>query len=261
MLSNDKYLEKEKDIFDYLQKKMSIEQKQKFQEELKNDPDLLREVLIIKTIRLEAEYGNSLKYTNQLKSLMLSNPIPPNTEYWKKQQWLRWLYSGLSVFGLSAAIGYYAYKTGRLNPYLPPISVNTIKKEYQLTSEDFNHPHNILPPNDALLRQCLEEYDNQKFDAAVIDFERFLKDKPNQIPFELPYGIAAFRSEQYEKAIAVLTPVSESTIESFASPAKWYLALSYLAMHEEEKARQKCSQLFDNQTFGAKAKALYEKLK
>ena len=72
---------------------------------------------------------------------------------------------------------------------------------------------------------------------ALTKFELILKNYPTDINANFYGGICYFNLKEYQKAISCFDKCLHSEFNNFNEEAEWYLAKSYLADHQNEKAK------------------------
>jgi tetratricopeptide (TPR) repeat protein len=104
--------------------------------------------------------------------------------------------------------------------------------------------------------KAYDAYDNGRYEEAIVLFEKVGTDDPN---IHLCLGNAQLKVGQLDKAEANFNHLLAEH-EDLVTPAKWYLALTYLKQNKIERAKSNLWQITKSSTYGEKAKKLLEEL-
>jgi tetratricopeptide (TPR) repeat protein len=104
--------------------------------------------------------------------------------------------------------------------------------------------------------KAYDAYDNGRYEEAIALFEKMKNDDPIM---HLCLGNAQLKVGQLDKAEANFNHLL-SDHQDLVTPAKWYLALTYLKQNKIERAKSNLWQITKSSTYGEKAKKLLEEL-
>ena len=85
------------------------------------------------------------------------------------------------------------------------------------------------------LAEVMSNYNNEKYDAALGDFNEYLSANPDDHRITFYRGVVRLQLKQTDEAISDLKTVTEN-YEDLKGQAEWYLALAYIKSNQADKA-------------------------
>jgi len=223
----------------------------RFEEELKNDPILQKELELYEEVdealqdKEVMELRKTLEFLNSLDNFVEENISKPRARRIK-----------LVALAASVAIvlGFTAFSLVRTNKQRV---FDKYYQAYDLTTVT----RSDAGENSRTLRIALEKYYNKDYGEAVALFEQVLEKDPDQMATQLYSGISYFEIAEYQKAGKSFSRVIEHNDNLYIEQAKWYLGFCYLKSEEKEKAFKQFTEIAQsNSYYSEKAKALIKKL-
>jgi tetratricopeptide (TPR) repeat protein len=104
--------------------------------------------------------------------------------------------------------------------------------------------------------KAYDAYDNGRYEEAIALFEKMQNDDPIM---HLCLGNAQLKVGQLEKAEFNFNHLLAEH-EDLVTPARWYLALTYLKQNKVERAKSNLWQITKSSTYGEKARKLLKEL-
>ena len=233
----------------YLNGEMSASEKAAFEEQVHQDKELREEVAMQHDIKIgigKFEEAN-LNVKLQEKETMLRQSNQKNSRG-KSGKIFLWtaLAAGFSLM-LIAFIWLF------------------ITDSPQALYAEYYQPYpNVVSPIDRAQPSAVEEnpfqlYETGRYADAIALFEKEVKEAPS-LPVHFYQGLSYLATRQTGLAIEQLEMVSE-TNHALASPAQWYLGLSYLRDGNQEKAKEVFHHLASgNSDYQEKARSVLEEM-
>jgi len=205
-----KYTDK---IEQFLDGEMTAEQEAAFKAQVKNDPDLAREV----EAHLLATDG--IQYFQEANS-----PKAVESEVVTKEPEIRKQSPGIlrrmrPIIGLAAAA---------LIAFLLIPKGDLADRYYDGYVLDITE----MSSTDPSLQQAQDTYNAKDYAAAIPLLEKF----PDKIPAQIAKANAHYNLEDYDTAATTLQPIASGN-SAQKSTANWYLALTHLKQKQAEKAK------------------------
>lgn len=111
---------------------------------------------------------------------------------------------------------------------IPKRKESAKKKTLDRTVPDQNDPFN----------QAISLHNRKNYQAAFLKMDSLAQNQLKNDEYQYYAGAFAYDNKLYDKAIYYLEPLSKNIRSKFQESAKWYLALSYKANGEREKAKK-----------------------
>ncbi|MBL7814202.1 MAG: hypothetical protein JNL70_04275 [Saprospiraceae bacterium] len=245
-------------IQDFLQNRLTEEEKNAFEKEMKEDSNLAQDVLLHQQLHQALAYSDAFKMQSMLKEIVAETPLKPDFEGYqsliKTQKW--WTNGRLGIFGLAivailaGSFWFYQNKTehARLQAIAAPHWAEVFDYAVRIDDADVSN-----------FAQGMKAYKSGNYVAAAQVFERHLAQQPDDGMTQLYLGIAYALSQQQEKAIENLLPLANHQSE-WTTSAQWYLALCYLRDGNANAARQWLSNLKNDAIYAEKAQKVLNQL-
>lgn len=90
---------------------------------------------------------------------------------------------------------------------------------------------------DQILREAMQQYENQNYSQAIIWFERVLENDSLNVPTHFYSGISHMEIEEYREANESFNVVIDQKNNLFVEQAEWYLGFCYLMTDQTKKAK------------------------
>jgi len=221
----------------YLHDQLTDVEKQAFEELLKSNPEIAqetREALLIKE-GLALEQDVELMQRIERLEASLENKKSSNT-------WIRW---AAAILILAIPVYYFSSL---------PSSPEELYKEYYSPYENV-----IGATRGDNAGNYLLSYDHGNYKDAVVELSEAIEVSENPQDYYLYLGISYLELDDYQNAIETFSKI-EST-NRFANHSKWYGALTYLKMGDENKAKEVLKELKESEgSFSKQAEEILESL-
>lgn len=220
----------------YLNNELSVTEKENFEQELKNNSELVRE------IKLHSEIGSFLsdteteKLQNQL-NLIYENEIK-NKRSLLVQYRKKIIYAAAFLLLTIGFSSIYYFETKRL-------SNNEI---YQKYAQIYNYGINSRGDSATILNEAMSLYESGSYRQAIRVFETAVSNgcKLNNGIY-LCIGISYTEISDFDKARFYFEKITEND-PLFHEQAQWYLGLMYLKADNSEKAKEFFQKISKNTT-------------
>jgi tetratricopeptide (TPR) repeat protein len=115
---------------------------------------------------------------------------------------------------------------------------------------------------DKLLIEGFKKYENKDYSGALIIFNQILNKDPNNIPVQFYAGISNIETGKYRNALKPFNYIVSHNHNLYVEKAKWYAALCYLKLNDENKAKEFFKEIStSNSSYKYKAKNIIKSLK
>ncbi len=236
----------------------------KFEEQLKIDKKLQREVAMHKDINKAIVKNDLEEFKTQIKSVrnaMLYNLVNKSIKKSSKQKFIPrgfphiWLYAAsvILLIGISAAI-FFSTERHYSNKQLYAIYFTT----YQAGSVERSSNS-----SDSLFDKAMEAYKHNNFNNAITSLHTIIKYKPNNLAARLYLGISYLEMGYEKNATLQFSRIIDTNDPVFKEPAQWYLCLTYLKQNiEKQKINRLLQQIINEKgDYYKRAKELLKKMK
>ncbi len=213
----------------YLHGDMSAEEKNVFERQLKEDPELAE------LLELQKELSDVLlDQEAQEFAGVLEDVYDTYSGNRKRSLWRRPVYR---VTGIAATVlillgsGYVIRE--RVNKL--PVNRAIVAKYYR----PYHVPVNYRSPEgtlDATFRKAVEQYNNKKYDEAISLFEQVLKEDTTRMDANLMNGLSNFEVHHYNKADSSFNKIIKNRDNLYLQQAQWYLGFCFLMTNQNDKA-------------------------
>jgi hypothetical protein len=219
-------------IDQYLEGELSGEALLAFEQEMKTNPALAKEVDLYRKINEEM----SMQVQQEKEEQALSGNLKKlNEQYFKKssgkiRSFNRWWYAGITAAAAVVLIFI-------INPFAGSSFNN--EKLYA----DYMNEVEALPggqrgePDDSLLIKVAELYNKKDYVHALPLLTNILSKKPNEIQLKLALGVSYLQTGQIDTAIFVFDEIA-SGVSIFKNEAIWYKALLALKQNRLDDSYQ-----------------------
>lgn len=221
-------------VFNYLNGILTEEEKNKFEEEMSKNTELLQEVLFASNFRFANKYDQLIKMDEIVQNIAHQYTSSPSQSISPKNNFItqigkNWVIGSVVVVTLIAII--YLISTAK-KPIIDKTKLEGIKLEI---NKELEISADVNLNNDSLsyFAQGFHLY-NEKSIKAIAPLKEWLKQNPNDELAKLFIGISYVRKNEEDSSIAILIPIIEAQQKSTfpISSAKWIVALSYLKKGE-----------------------------
>lgn len=209
----------------YLQDELSLSEKEAFEEKIKQDPLLAREVENHRTAIFLIKAGSIQTLKGKLEQYSEYNPSTKKTSSVIFQKWYVWAAAASVAIIISVLL---------LRPYDTKDPDELFIAYFQAPATD----RQILRGDSTtdVKIQAFVSYEQGQYKEALAVFEKVLNEQPHdEILFYA--AAAALADGQSEKAISYLNALLKEPTTLYRSRAQWYLSLAYLKDGESEKSK------------------------
>lgn len=250
-------------IEDYLLQRLSFEENLAFEQQLKNNPPLSKELelykLLFQGIELE---GKITKFSMHLNALRTTSSAPISAPAAKKQvsrktgasvkTIQRWIAGAAAVVLL--LVGSYWY--------LNDDSTETLySKYYQVYPGSVQKSIVRGDTINSLEEQAMQAYEARNYSRAAALITSVIQTKPEDPDWPFYLGISYLELNNFEQAEKYLKISATSPQSMYSKQARWYLALAYIKNNEKAKAKEILNTLkLQTGVYSDKAKQLVEQL-
>ncbi len=229
----------------YLEGVLAEEEQAVVEQRLQEDTEFKAMFEDIKSLTKGIEELGNAKLKRKFKELdaNLGNPLKDKKVAVKEVNWTRYIgWAAVLVAGLFSII-YFSSRS--------QISHEGIYEDYFAIYDNVVVPTKRGVDSLELINQAFAHYDTREYAAAALVFEEILKkDKTEYIQFY--YAMTLMEQQDWEGAKLILEGLLSGG-ENFIRQSKWYLALTYIRLKEEEQSRSLLNSLIEDGTSYAEA--------
>ncbi len=206
---------------DYLLGRLDKGDQQQFENDLKQDKDLLEALALQRDIIVGIQAGFDDQLRKKLEEVRdqkegLVRPMVP-TKLWK------WASAAAIILG---TLGVFLYMN----------QTTLTERLYATYFDDFP---NIISPgqrDQVTAEPAFAAMDQEQWQKAIEAFSSLQEARPDEVFPQFYQGMAYLHLEQWDEAIAKFESVRQSNDQRFSDPASWYLLLGFLQNGDIEKA-------------------------
>lgn len=208
-------MERNQELFEkielYLKGGLSSIEIEKFERELKDSPNLRREVELHRFVETEIKNSDGIAFRQKIMNLDR-----------KKKKPFRWAVAASIIVLLGVCTAFWFLSSvdnsALFNKYYHAYPVEDIVRGIEKNEKD----------------KIAEDYDNQEFDQVIAPLKLLILKEPDNELLKLYLGNAQLQTDQVNEAALVFAEVERES--SYYEDAQWYLALSYLKLDASDKA-------------------------
>ncbi len=244
----------EDDVFEkmeaFINNEMTVEEKQRFENELANDDKLAQRFQLYKKIQdtLSASQLNKENETSLQQTI-----VQVNNEHASRPA---------KVVTFSKANRWYAVAAAVLAVIVSVYLFNNDKK----SNTELYAQYAVFPAlsgtrgsNDSLLSKAITYYNNKQFTQAKPLLQQSLATDSSDKEIQLAYYICALQTENLGEALKGFTNIA-ATENVFTYQAKWYMALTYLKQNNIDACKLILQQIPADADTYTKAQQLLKQL-
>ncbi|MEM9548061.1 MAG: tetratricopeptide repeat protein [Bacteroidota bacterium] len=224
--SNPQYSDR---IDAYFDNAMNAEERQSFLKELENNSKLKREF----DFQLEVQQAISDPGYDEVNAVIeeVLYPRGRKSSDAKKNSNLKsiFMYAAVIVFVLTLAFLF--LQKNNVAENTPAALVADYFEPYPAYNT-FRGESNIQ----GIIESAFQRYESGKFESASADFKLLSTAHPENMAYLFYEGNAQFALGNYQAARQLFQQVIDNETDLFVKQAKWYLALSYLALEDQNSA-------------------------
>lgn len=237
----------EESIERYLQGKMTAEERVAFENSLENDPELVEALALQKDLM----QGIRQHFDAHLKAKFEAIEEASSTSTSDKKETHRlWKWAASAAVGLTL-VGVFYFMN----------SENRNKRLYAAYYEDFpNIVDRTQRDSQTELQNAFIYFQNKQWAEAAEAFQTLRNENPHIYYPGFYQALSLLNLDQPEEALPLLQATATSSDDRFSTPAKWYLALAYLKMDNEEQAIENLEEIPNGSPYINDARALLEQL-
>ena len=238
----------------YLSNTLKGEALKNFEAKLKADPELAKEVEFQKELHTALEDQDAFSLENTLLEIrdeIKTESLPPGAKVVPFYMRYRPVAAAAALLLLVAAV-YLLWPTPQSNLYAQFFEPYP---NYLTTRSDASD-------TEATLNEAILQYKNGDYENALSNLQQLLSGNPNQTDLLFYAGICQMETDQAQAAINSFQQVIAQEGNNYYTPAKWYLALTYVKDQNFDEAKIILNDLItQNGDFSQEAKALLEFVK
>ena len=242
------------EIDKYLNNELQGTQRNRFENSLYRDPELMEEY------KLHKEVNNALKEDEVMALRAQLNEMSASKQNFSGNVFFSFLYqskkwvaaASISLLFLIGGMGYYYMnkpptKEEIFNEYYKPYEVTV---SYRSAENELN----------SLLNQAFKAYKNEEFSRALGLFQQVLNQRED-VAARMYSGISYIEIDKYHKANKSFKKVVNNEDNLFVDQAKWYMSICYVRIGDLSKAKNLLRDLqTTSQHYSSKSKEVIEKL-
>jgi tetratricopeptide (TPR) repeat protein len=215
----------------YLDHDLSDKDMKRFEADLEVSTELQSDLGLYREIDEALADTEVLNFRDQLTDLRKETKESSGTAKAPVRFTKPWHYAATAAVALILAIGL-ASVLDR------PMSNKDLLKKYYKPYEVALMNRSGNETLDLLLKNGLYFYQQGNYEQAVYYYEQVLEIQPDDAETNLYNGISYYELEEFNEAELSLNKVIEHNDNLYVEPAEWHLALCYLAMGENDRARR-----------------------
>lgn len=219
----------------YIRKELTQSEKDAFEDQLKTDPLLKREV------ELHSEIHKAVG--NPSRQAFLRTLKDAEKEYFaaqhltgNKKRFVIWSIAASITLLLAAAVTFYTF--------------NSKSSPQELFAQNFKHypiPENFRSETDLYkdntLKTALDFYNEKKYQEALPYFSKAWQKSRGNMMIVFTRGVSYLATGETTQAIGDFTAVISHQNNMFVNQAKWYLALTYLRIGDTSSSSKLLKEL------------------
>jgi len=252
-------------IEDYLLQRLSTEQNLAFEQQLKNDPPLVKDLelhnLLLQGIELEGKLTKFSKHLNTLKTASSSEHIS-NLVVAKRQATgktgasvktiQRWIAGAAAVILLLVGSYWYLNDDSTESLYNKYYQVYPGSVQKSIVRGDTSY---------TLEEQAMQAYEGRNYQRAAALITSVIQTKPEDPDWPFYLGISYLELNDFKQAERYLKISATNPRSMYIKQAQWYLALSYVKNNQNAQAKEILNNLkLQTGVYSDKAKQLVEHL-
>lgn len=264
----------------YLQGELPADERKAFEQQIKADPELAREVEITRAVNFSIEHKNlknlkdDLVNTNDLianirERVQVNYEATENVAPSGKEGIMSKIDRILQML-FPSPVGRLAMAVAVIVVLLIPTYIFFLQSPdpQQLYADNFEPYPNIITASTRSdvqqageLDEAMKLYENREYANAINGFNTYINQYPDQYEVRLYRGIANMQMDSINLAIKDLEAVMENN-RKLTDQAQWYLALLYLKDGDVAEARKILKQIAESENiFNEKAQNILNKIK
>jgi len=199
----------------YILKKLPEKEQQAFEQELKEKPELQKELEIQKKLMLAVEAGAIRNHLNTIHKKLFG-----------RQKVIRWFAAAASILILIS-----------VSIWL----INRPSKAERLFAANLTVDPGLPVPMSAtdnyVFYDAMVDYKTGKYEEAINKWQPLLNAEPLNDTLNYFIGVAFFNDEKYEQAIPFFEQVRLLNSPAFLGKSEWYMALSFIKIKDFESLK------------------------
>lgn len=207
---------------DYLNGKLSKEEKKAFEKRLNADPNLKKELEKHKLLHEVIADFDTIDFRKKIQEIEKDVSFKQNK---KRNKWLLPIAASLVILiGIGMIWTIYEPSEDNLfDEYYSPYPVEDIRRGSQ-----GQIPH-----------QVLNDYLSKKYDEIISDFELLVRKYPKNDSIKMYLGTSYLEENRTQEALSVFKTIDDN---AYKEHALWYISLCYLNLED----RENCIKTLDN---------------
>ena len=237
----------------HLSSDLNPEEQLWFENELKNNPNFAREVLLHKDINKAILDLDIVNLRSKLNSI--ETDVTSKKSFTKEFFQFKWQY--IAVAASITLMVSFGLKFVSQSNYTNDEIFNMYYQSYEANGIVRSASTNI----DQDLSDALALYNDKKYNDALVLFNQILDKDYSNIYVHLYAGISNMESFSYKKAIESFQLIIDHQNNLYVEQAEWYMAICYLKMYQNDVAKSMFEKIaYEDSSYQEQAKDILKKL-
>jgi tetratricopeptide (TPR) repeat protein len=246
------------DIQEYIKGGLNGEALKQFEANMKADKALAEEVDFYRKINFTMKHNNVITMNKTLSKIRQSTEIHPDfdidpTFLPKNNTWKWWTVGVLTVSLIGA---FFLWQKQVTNSHISEAKATSSEILHSMSA--FENVIGLDAADKSPLAQGMKFYDAGLYADAIPLLKTHYQRQPTDDFGKLYLAISYLMTDQSDKAVTLLEPMSNSSDVELSDAAKWHLALALTQQGELEKAKTLFWALQNHPRFGVNAKRMLQ---
>jgi len=158
-------------------------------------------------------------------------------------------FSRRKMFYAAASIAMIMAAGGAVKYFQPNTDNEAIFQKYYIPYETTVSYRSGNTETDRLLLKAMECYQARDYSKALMLFEEVLETKQSDMALNLYSGISYMETEKYQNASQSFNKIIDNNDNLFVEQAKWYLAMCYIKIQDNNKAEKLLEELIEQNSY------------
>ena len=213
----------------YLKGEMSDMEKEKFETEIKANPELQKEVNLVKDVDVFLSDQEELKFREKINTIVANERL-----HYKKRSIILNSNTFIRAASVLLIIGLAAYCFIIINQNKYEKLFEKYYTSYEYT--EIYRSENNQDVENSRLQQALILYNNNEYNKAIELFNIEIQSNNKNTIVNFLTAICYIELEEIDKAISQLERLTNEENTLFDETIKWYLSLCYIKIEDKDKA-------------------------
>jgi tetratricopeptide (TPR) repeat protein len=237
----------------YLSNELNEDEQKWFEHELTSNPDFAHEVLLHKNINKAILENDIINLRSQLQTI--------ETQTLNKRSFIneffhfKWQYIAVAA-SITVLLSFGLRFMTQSN-----LTNDELYNMYYQTYDGEGAVRSANEKTDQELSQAMRFYNDKKYDEALVLFNSILDKDYSNVAVHLYAGIANMECFKYNEAVSSFQLIIDHHRNLYVDQANWYLAICYLKMYQDDKARQLLKKIVEEDgSFKKQARDILKKM-